>query len=216
MAIFEIVLQTSGSLHPDGDPDDFITCHTGFIRRIRERDDKVFKAGLVRAYRIHAALAREAGESLFDVCDAHSQEMHGVYAALFDPETDDIKEEVRTAFDIFDSDVLVLDYVLMSPRWRGLKLGLLAARKTIDLLGGGCGMVVSFIHPLNPDADEFKKVPESWIPRPAGKDEEREARRKLRRHFSRMGFRKIGRTRYDGLSLSQVTPRLADIIRPEG
>src|SRR5205823_2921303 len=81
-----------------------------------------------------------------------------VYAALFDPETDDLKEEVRAGFDVFHSDILVLGHVLLSPRWRGLKLGLLAARKMSDLVGGGCGLAGSLIHWLNPDAGEVKKV----------------------------------------------------------
>jgi hypothetical protein len=66
-----------------------------------------------------------------------------VYAALFDPQADAIKDEVREQFDGFDADVLVLDYVLLSPKWRGPRLGLLAARKVIDLLRGGCGLAVS-------------------------------------------------------------------------
>jgi hypothetical protein len=210
MATFDLVLKTTASLHPESEPDDFVTCHSGFIRRPRD-DGRTFKVGLVRAYRIHADLAEQAGVPLFDMCDAHSEEMNAVYAALFDPHTDDLKEEVRARFDAFHSDILVLDYVLLSPRWRGLKLGLLAARKMIDLLGGGCGLAVSWVHPLNPEAPEFGKVLAGWIPRhdEAGTVE---ARRKLRRHFKQLGFRKIGQTRLDGLSLSQVTPGLADII----
>lgn len=214
MSSFDIVLKTSASLHPSGEPDRFISEYAGVIRRTRDRDGKAFHVGIARAYRIHADLAEQAGEPLFDVCDCHSQQMHELYTALFDAETDDIREDVRAAFDVFDGDILVLDHVLLSPRWHGLKLGLLAARKMIDLLGGGCGLAVSWACPLNPDADEFARLPAGWIQRHAGKNEEKEARRKLRRHFRRMGFRRVGRTRYDALSLSQVTPTLEDIVRP--
>jgi hypothetical protein len=214
MAFFDLVLQTSGSLHPDGEPDRFISEYTGLIRSTRNQDGKVFTVGKVKAYRIHVDLAHQAGESVFDVCDAHSQDLHEIYAALFDPVTDDLKESVRHQIDGFDSDVLILDYILLSPRWRGLKIGLLAARKLIDLLGGGCGLAVSWIYPLNPNADEFRKVPQGWIPRHRDEAEEREARRKLRRYFRRMGFRWIGRTRLDGLSLTRVTPTLAELLQP--
>jgi hypothetical protein len=173
MASFDIVLRTGGSLHPDGEPDRFISTYTGLILCTRDHDSKAFRVGKIKAYRIHADLARQAGESVFDVCDAHSQEMHEVYAALFDPDQDDLRDEIRTEFDVFHSDVLVLDYVLLSPRWRGLKLGPLAARKLIDLLGGGCGLAVSWVYPLKADADEFRKVPRGWIPRQQSKDEER-------------------------------------------
>jgi hypothetical protein len=211
---FDIVLRTSASLHPDGEPDRFISEHAGVIRRTRNRDDRAFNVGLVKAYRIHADLAREAGEPLFDVCDCHSQQMHDLYAALYDVETDDLREDIRESLDVFASDILVLDYVLLSPRWRGLKLGLMAARKTIDLLGGGCGLAVSWTYPLNPDAAEFAKVPTGWIPRHGGEVEEKEARRKLRRHFQGMGFRRLGRTRYDVLSLARKAPTLEDIVKP--
>jgi hypothetical protein len=132
--------------------------------------------------------------------------MHDVYAALFDPDADDLRARFEAS-----SDVLVLDYVLLSPKWRGLGVGLLAVRKLLDLLGGGCGLVVSSIAPLNPDSREFFDVPEGWIPRPA----DEEARKKLRRYFGRMGFGRIGRRDLDGLSLSQVTTTLPDLILPE-
>jgi hypothetical protein len=211
---FDLVLRTEGSLHPGGEPDRFVSAHSGVIRRIRDRDGRVFNIGLVKAYRIHAAQAEEAGEVLFDVCDGHSQQLHEVYAALFDPHTDDLKEEVRARFDVFDNDILVLDYVLLSPRWRGLKLGLLAARKMLDLLGGGCGLAVCWAYPLNPNAGEFSKVPAGWVPRHAGEHEQKEARRKLRRHFRRLGFRRVAKTRFDALPLSRRTPTLEDIVRP--
>ena len=116
---FDLVLQTGGSLHPDGEPSDFISAYAGVIRCTRDDDGTVVKVGKVQAYRIHADLARQHGESLFDVCDAHSQDLHEVYAALFDPATDDLKDAVRDQIDGYDSDVLVLDYLLLSPRWRG-------------------------------------------------------------------------------------------------
>jgi hypothetical protein len=212
MAFFDIVLTTRGSIHPDGEPDDFISEHTGRIRCTR--DDKVATVGKVKAYRIHADLARQSGESIFEVCDAHSQELHEVYGALYDPTEDDLKESVRERFDAVSSDVLVLDYVLLSPRWRGLKLGLLAARKLVDLLGGGCDLVVSHIAPLNADANEFCTVPKGWIPHHRSEAEERDAKKTLRGYFRQLGFRRVGRTRFFGLSLTQMTPTLADLIRP--
>jgi hypothetical protein len=212
MASFDLVLQTSGSLHPDGEPGRFLSEYNGVIRCTRD-NGRTFKVGRVKAFRIHADLAFEAGQSLFDVCDAHSQQLHDVYAALFDPTEDDLQESVRGKFDVFENDVLVVDYILLSPRWRGLKLGLLAARKLIDMVGGGCGLVVSWVFPLNPVAAEFKRVPKGWIPLHQGKDEEREARRKLRRYFRRLGFRRVGTTRFDALSLSQVAPTLSDLIQ---
>lgn len=215
MASFDISLRTVGSLRPDGDPGRFIAEFRGSILHTDDHDGTEHRVGRLRAWRIYADLSQEAGVPLFDVCDAHSQEMHELYTALFDIESDDLKELIQRRFETVDSDLLILDYVLLAPKWRGLKLGLLAARKLIDLIGGGCGLVVSDIAPLNPDAAEFRKVPKSWLPRANGEGEQRAARVKLRRYFKQMGFRRIGRSRFYGLSLTQVTPTLTDLLQPE-
>src|SRR6516165_8049760 len=121
MAYFDIVLQTEASLHPYAEPSDFVTEYTGLLRYQRDRDGRVFHMGKAHAYRIHAALATDHGESLFDVCDAHSQELHDVYAAVFDQEQEGFRDDLVTQFDAADLDCLVLDYVVLHPRWRGLK-----------------------------------------------------------------------------------------------
>src|SRR5947209_19082849 len=99
MAFFDLVLQTSGSLHPHGEASDFVSEHRGLIRCTRGKDGRVSTAGKVKAYRIHADLARQYGEPVFNVCDAHSLQLHEVYAALFDPATDDLKGPIRDQVD---------------------------------------------------------------------------------------------------------------------
>src|SRR5262245_17266228 len=135
MGYFDVLVHTQTSLHPYLEPSDFITEYTGTVRYQRDRDGRLFRIGKVHAYRVQAALAAEHGESVFDVCDAHSQELHDVYAAVFDPKQDAFCDEVAAQFHVVEMDLLVLDYVVLHPRWRGLKLGLLAVRKLVDLLG---------------------------------------------------------------------------------
>jgi hypothetical protein len=213
MTFFDLILQTEASLHPDGDPDHFISEYTGFVRA--EGDDgDVRRVGKVHAYRIHAGLAAAAGESLFEVCDAHSNEMHVLQTLLYEPNDYGFKQVLVDRFGAMDFDCLVLDYVVLHPRWRGLKLGLLAARKLIDLLGGGCGLVVSDIAPLSHEAPGLLEIPASWVPRNETREAEKQAARKLRRYFKKMGFERIGKTSYYGLSLTRVTPTLADLLKP--
>jgi hypothetical protein len=84
----------------------------------------------------------------------------------------------------------------------------------IDLLGGGCGLVVSDIAPLSHEAPDLLKIPAPWVPRNETREAKKQAARKLRRYFRRMGFERIGKTSYYGLSLTRVTPTLADLLRP--
>jgi hypothetical protein len=101
---------------------------------------------------------------------------------------------------------------VLHPRWRGLKLGLLAVRKLVDLVGGGCGLAVCNIAPLRRDAHAELKVPASWLPR---HDAQQKPVLKLRRYFKRMGFVRVGRTAYYALSLARVAPSAAELLRPE-
>ena len=96
------------------------------------------------------------------------------------------------------------------PRWRRLKLGLLAVSRLVDL--GGCGLAVSLIAPLRRDARPLLRVPAPWLPGHAGKQERRAATVGLRRYFRRMGFRRLGRSPYYALPLNQVTPSADDLL----
>ena len=213
MTLFDIVLSTRASLHPEGEPDEFISPYGGIIRA--EGDDGIgHRVGRVHAYRVHMGLAANHGESLFEVFDAHSHQTFDIYKALFDPETDYFTEAIIRQFEAMDSDLLVLDYVVLNPRWRGLRLGLLAARKVVDLLGGGCGLVVSHIAPLRHEAHDMLRVPKSWLPWHKTEQDRKQAVVKLRRHFRLMGFERIGRTCYYGLSMTRLTPTLSDLLRP--
>jgi hypothetical protein len=212
MTFFDLVLQTGASLHPDGEPDEFISTFTGYIVAAGE-DDVRRRVGKVLAYRINSELAANCGEPLFDVCDAHSASLHEIHTLLYEHDEYELKPAIMDQFGDGGLDALVLDYVVLNPRWRGLRLGLLAARKLIDLAGGGCGLVVSYVAPLRPDAHQKLGVPASWLPQHETPDECKEAARKLRRYYRQMGFERIGRTPYYALSMTLRVPTLAELLR---
>lgn len=211
MATFDITLKTTTSLHPDGEPSDFVSEYDGIVT-CTDDEGEVARVGRVHALRAHAARAENAGEPLFDVCDAHSAELHHLHTLLYEPDGYAFRSGVVQSFEAIETDLLVLDYVVISPKWRKLKLGLLAVRKLIDVVGGGCGLAVSLIAPLRHGAAPILRVPGSWLPRHPGKMGRREATVKLRRYFRRMGFRRLGRSPYYALSMSQVTPTAAELL----
>jgi hypothetical protein len=212
MASFDIVLRTRASLHPDGEPTEFVSEYDGVVTCTDDETGDVAKVGRVHALRVHAALAEEAGVPLFDICDAHSSELHHLHALLYEPDGYGFRENLVHRFDAVETDLLVLDYVVLHPRWRGLRLGLLAVRRLVDLLGGGCGLAVSLIAPLRHDAAKLLRVPPSWLPKQTSKEERRAATVRLRWYFRRMGFRRLGRSPYYALPLNQVTPSAAELL----
>lgn len=208
------------SLHPDGEPSRFVSLHRGVIRYEREKDGKAFKIGRVLAYRLQAGLAADAAENLFEVCDAHSAELLDAFAVLYEPSGYSFREQFVRRYTALETDLLLIDYVVIHPHWRGLRLGLLALRRTADLLGGGCSLVASRILPLSPDGADEVRVPASWIPRHETTKARRRAAVRLRRYARRMGFVRVDGTSYYVLPLNHVTPSAEDLLRrpsdPEG
>lgn len=200
-------------LHPEMEPDQFISSYQSVIRA-EGNDGVLHRAGRTQAWRVHMGLATNQGKSLLAVFDAHSQPMRDLYAALFDPESDYFTEPIIHQFQAMDSDLLVLDCVVLHPRWRGLKIDHLAARKMVDLLGGGCGLVVSHIAPLCPDAYRILRVPRAWLPRHQTAEAKKQAVIRLRRYFRQMGFERIVRTCYYGMSMARHTPTLSELLKP--
>jgi hypothetical protein len=215
MASFDIVLQTRASLHPDGEPSEFVSEYSGVITCEDDETGTVTKVGRVRARRVHAALADDAGEPLFDVCDCQGHELHVLHALLYEPDSYSFREGVATMFEAISTDLLLIDYVILNPRWRKLRLGLLAVRKLVDLLGGGVGLVVSEIAPLRSRAHKQLRVPADWLPRHRTDEEWKAATVGLRRYFRRMGFRRLGRTPYYALSLTQNAPSATELLGPD-
>ena len=198
------------SLH-DGDPGALVSEYDGIVTCLEDRTERQTKVGRVHALKVHSALAASQGTSLFAVCDSHSQELHVLHALLYKPDGYGFRDPIVERFDAVEWDLLVLDYVVLHPKWRGLKVGLLIVRKLVDLLGGGCGLAVAGIGPLNPDAHGLLRVPAGWIPRHRA-SESKEAAVQLRRYFRRMGFERLGRTPYYALPTARPTPTAEDLL----
>ena len=158
-----------------------------------------------------AELSRRNRVASFDII----LRTHLLYTLLYKSDETGFKEELVNRFDSIQTDLLVLDYVILSPKWRKLKLGLLAVRKLIDLIGGGCGLAVSLIAPLRADAHKVIGVPKSWLPKSKTKEQRRETTIKLRKYFRQMGFVRLGKTPYYALPMNQVTPDAAELLGHE-
>jgi hypothetical protein len=51
------------------------------------------------------------------------------------------KEEIQNEFEVVDLDLLIIDYVAIYPKYRGLRIAESAIHRTIDIFGTGCGLV---------------------------------------------------------------------------
>ena len=192
MGRFDILCETCLPLCSYDEPDDFVVPYTATIRHDGET------IGEVVLYKVLLGLALNYRQNSCEVFDAHSAELLDVYEALFDPDTDDFWEDIEQDFQPVANDLLIIDSITLDPKWRGLKIGLLALRKLIDLLDGDCGLVVCRPYPLE-NADTPEQI--------------RQGKLKLRRYFKKLGFERIGRTGFYGLSTTLITPKFRDVLR---
>jgi hypothetical protein len=58
-------------------------------------------------------------------------------------------------------------------------------------------------------------VPAAWLPEHSTVEEKEAAVRKLRCYFRRLGFRRIGKSPYFGLSMTRKAPSASELLRPE-
>ncbi len=212
MASFNISVRTGGSLHPEGEPSDFVSAYVGVITCTDDDTGEVRTVGRVTAVRVHAGLAWDAGEPLSDVCDSYSHELAHLHGLLYEPGGYSFREPLVRRFRAVESDLLVLDYVVLSPKWRKLKLGLLAVRRFVDLIGGGCGLTVSLVAPLRHDAVWMLGVPKKWVPVHEAKVDWRAAAVRLRGYFRHMGFERLGRSWYYALPLNLIVPGATELL----
>jgi hypothetical protein len=213
--MFTLVFQSESCLTKDGDYGEYISTYSGVIRYMGERDVRARPVGRFVAHRLHVDQAINDNVSLFDICDADSQEMHDLYSALFDPDANDLKDEVRDQLEATDSDLLIIDYIILNPKWRELNMVLLGARRLLEMLGGGCGLTVSDICPLSHDAYAQLRVPKSWLPVNENEKQASLAHTKLGRHFERRGFVQIADTPYQAFPMCLKIPSISKVVEGE-
>jgi hypothetical protein len=111
------------------------------------RDLVVAGRATLRVVRLGVAFDRNA--NALDACDALDQDACDFAAAVLDPETGQMREDLTDQFDWTGGDVMFLQHVEILPGHRGQQLGLVVVDRLIDVFVDG--LVVC--RPLAPDDD---------------------------------------------------------------
>jgi len=198
VASVEFVIRTE--LH-DSVETDFVHSIVGRIivePESRGKED----AGHIGASLVQFGEALDHGISPERLGDGISGDISEYWEHLFDAETGYPKEEIQDEFEVVDLNLLIIDYVAICPKFRGLRIAESAIHRTIDIFGTGCGLVACKPWPLQftPSVADNPEALKKLAPPDIGKAE---AIRKLRSYWSRLGFWPLGNTGIYLLSLSQ-------------
>ena len=199
---------------PSGDVDDFVVHVRGEI--VSVEGEMEASAGSVDAYVLQVDRAREAGEDVWEICDATSANLFEVCEAVFD-ESGELKDEVCDGG--VGSDVLFLDRAEILPAHRGRGLGLMAVLRTIEDFGRGCAVAIMKPFPLQLEGvNETRSLSASDRPDrrsmalDALEQDPARARRSLERHWCKLGFERLAGTELFLLDLAMERPTYADLL----
>lgn len=211
VASVEFVVRAA--LH-DSVEDDFV--HTIAGRILAETENRGEEdAGQISASLIQFGEASDHGISAERLGDGISGDISEYWEHLFDMETGYLKEEIQNEFEVVDLDLLIIDYVAIYPEYRGLSIAESAIHRTIDIFGTGCGLVACKPWPLQ--FTQFAVDNQEALKRLAlPKVSKGEAIRKLRSHWSHLGFWPLGNTGIYLLSLSQRDCNVSSQDRTKG
>jgi len=166
--------------------------------------------GRIGALLVQFGEALNHGISAERLGDGISGDISEYWEHLFDVETGYPKEEIQDELAVVDLDLLIIDYVEIYPKFRGLGIAESAIHRTIDIFGAGCGLVACKPWPLQftPSIADDPEALKRLAPPNVGKAA---AIRKLRSYWSRLGFWPLGDTGIYLLSMSQrggeISPR---------
>jgi hypothetical protein len=159
-------------------------------------------AGRIGASLVQFSEALDHGISTTRLGDGLSGDISEYWECLFDPESGYLKEEIQTEYEVASLDLLIIDYLEVYPKFRGLGVGMSAINRTIDVFGAGCGLVACKPWPLQftpavaSDQKALKRLDAPNVP-------EDVALGKLRTYWSRIGFWPLGNTGIYVMSISQ-------------
>jgi GNAT superfamily N-acetyltransferase len=186
-------------------------------RVVHEDDDdgdSVTQVGELKAHIVLADALGTAGESPIDACDAQSAHLYDAALAIFQEDGILRRSVVEEFGDPTYDDLLSIDSIHILPKHRGKNLGLAVMYRALEVLGRSCGFAICEPFPLQ----KSKKAQgdELWARRlglHTFTDDFGKGYEKIGRHWAKLGFRTLGKTRFLGLCLEHDRDPLEMILR---
>lgn len=173
-------------------------------------------AGTIEAWRVFADRAARDNHSLWDLCDACHQNTADAYEVLFERDPDEeesLRPELQTAYpDAITDDFLLISLVEVSPEHRGKGLGMLMARRLMDIFEPDLGIVLLKPFPLQFSGRQGRSASDDARYTGLCRSEP-EAFVRLRRYWSRLGFTMLPGSEYMSLCTAYVHPSTNEVLR---
>lgn len=174
-----------------GEPTDFLYETDGDLLVVNDADDRSL-VGKFRLYYVDVERAINNGMPIFDVLDSYAQTVD-YYDALFGVNAPEFSDSLMKTLndDVFGSNVLILDRLEILPKYRGRGLGLSVMRHMIERFAGGAAVIAIKPFPLQFELESSREDGKKWkvdLGLSELSKNERNATKKLRDYYGRLGF----------------------------
>jgi hypothetical protein len=200
VASIEFVVRAS--LHEQYVDADFVHSILGKISAKPEDRENEEDVGYIKASLVQFGEAADHGISTERLGDGIDGNIAEYWELLFDLDTGRWKEKVQDEYEASGCDLLIIDCIQISPKFRGMGVSSIAIDRTIDIFGPVCGLVACKPWPLQftPAFARDRKALNRLKAPGVGQDE---AVRKLRAYWSKLGFWPLGETGIYLLGMAQ-------------
>ena len=137
--VASIEFAVRASLHEEYVDADFVHSILGKISAKYEDQGDEENAGYIKATLVQFGEAMDHGISTERLGDGIDGNIAEYWELLFDLDTGCWKEEVLNEYEASGCDLLIVDCMEISPKFRGTQLGQIAIERTIDIFGPVCG-----------------------------------------------------------------------------
>ncbi len=199
------------------DPLDYIYPIGGRILKIDE-ENEVLVGKFRLLYTDVASAVNEGFTDVFEILDAHSGTAADYYGSTFASSGMDFSEDLRQLLDddLFESNLLIFDRLELLPDSRGQNLGVAIMRRLIQRFSAGVGVVAIKPFPLQFESSISAEDEDGWhaeMQLSSFQDPERDAVRKLKNHYSKLGFVEMKGTPHMFLSTARRLPPIQQLLR---
>lgn len=182
-------------LEPGHEPDDYVYYLEATVLFSDENGDRK-SVGKFTGHIVDVDRAIRERTRVFDVFDAHSQELCDIWFALYSSHArlaDPVQKLVEGP--LFSPNVLVVSDGQIEPAHRGRRLGLLVMQQIAEHLKSFCGIAVLKPFPLQHGSARKDKA---WMRRYGSglQSDLRAGVSKLRKYWAQLGFRRIPRSEF--------------------
>jgi hypothetical protein len=201
--VASIEFAVRAQLHEEYVDADFVHSIRGKISAKSDDRGNEEDVGYIKASLVQFGEAMDHGVSTERLGDGIDGNIAEYWELLFDLDTGCWKEEVQDEYEVSGCDLLIIDCMEISPKFRGTGVGPTAVDRIIDIFGPGCGLVACKPWPLQfttAFARDLKALNRLNAPGVG----QGEAVRRLRAYWSQLGFWPHGET---GIYLLGVAQR---------